>query len=251
MIGTPTFVGDRTDAWRQSGHAAAMLYDFLNTHRTTLIARCRAKVARRAAPKPTPAELEFGIPMFMDQLITALQQQPRPAPGARILPLKLVSKAATQNAAEIDATATAHGQELMKQGFTIDQVVHDYGDLCQAITELATETQSAITVDEFRTLNLCLDDAIASAVKEFSARHDTAIADRNLRLSDERARTLLHEMNTHVNTAELAIAAVKAGQLGLRGATGAVLDLSLVSMRRLIERSLPEEQPGAGLRARH
>lgn len=228
-----------------------MLYDFLNTHRTTLIARCRAKVACRPAPKPTPAELEFGIPLFLDQLITALHQLPRPVAGGLNLPPKLVSKAAAQNATEMDATATAHGLELMKQGFTIDQVVRDYGDLCQAVTELASETHSAITVDEFRTLNLCLDDAIACAVKEFSARHNTAVADSTLRLTEERARTLFHEMNTHVNTAELAIAAVKAGQLGLKGATGAVLDLSLVSMRRLIERSLPEEQPVTGLRTRH
>lgn len=228
-----------------------MLYDFLNTHRTTLIARCRAKVAHRPVPTPTPAELEHGIPMFLDQLVTALRQQPRPLPGSRTLPLSLVSKATTRNAAEIDTTASAHGQELMKQGFTIDQVVHDYGDLCQAVTELAAETLTKISVDEFRTLNLCLDDAIASAVKEFSVRRDSAIADSTLRLSDERARALLHEMSTHVNTAELAIAAVKTGRLGLKGATGAVLDLSLVSMRRLIERSLPEELAGAGLRLRH
>lgn len=248
MLGTPTFVGDRTDTRRRSAHAGAMLYDFLNTHRTTLIARCRAKVARRPAPKPTPAELEFGIPMFLDQLITVLKQLPRVA-GANPSALKLVKKAEAHT--DIGATATAHGQELMKQGFTIDQVVHDYGDLCQAVTELASETLAPITVDEFRTLNLCLDDAIACAVKEFSARHDTAIADNALRLTDERAHTLLHEMSTHVNTAELAIAAVKAGQLGLRGATGAVLDLSLVSMRRLIERSLPEATPVTGLRTRH
>jgi hypothetical protein len=228
-----------------------MLYDFLNTHRATLIARCRAKVARRPAPKPTPAELEHGIPMFLDQLITALRQQPRPTAGNRTLPLMLVRRDAAQNAAAIGTTASAHGQELMKQGFTIDQVVHDYGDLCQAVTELATETRAAITVDEFRTLNHCLDDAIASAVKAFSARHDTALANSNLRLSDERARALLHEMNTHVNTAALAIAAMKTGQLGLKGATGAVLELSLVSMRRLIERSLPEKQPGTGLHARN
>lgn len=230
-----------------------MLYEFLNTHRTALIARCRAKVARRPVPKPTPAELEFGIPMFLDQLIAVLEQLPRTAAEASPSGLKLVKKAEANTG--IGATATAHGLELMKQGFTIDQVVHDYGDLCQAVTELAAETHSDITVDEFRTLNLCLDDAIACAVKEFSTRHDTAVAASTLRLSDERARTLLHEMTTHVNTAELAIEAVKTGQLGLRGATGAVLDLSLVAMRRLIERSLPEgqseEQPGAGLRTRH
>ena len=40
---------------------------------------------------------------------------------------------------EIGTTAALHGRELSLQGFTVDQVVHDYGDLCQAITDLAYE----------------------------------------------------------------------------------------------------------------
>ena len=36
-------------------------------------------------------------------------------------------------------SATAHGEELLNLGFSIDQVVHDYGDLCRAITDLAVE----------------------------------------------------------------------------------------------------------------
>ena len=35
---------------------------------------------------------------------------------------------------EIAATAARHGRELLENGFTVDQVVHEYGDLCQAIT---------------------------------------------------------------------------------------------------------------------
>ena len=49
-------------------------------------------------------------------------------------------------------------------GYTADQVVHDYGDLCQAITDLAFERDAPFAVDEFRTLNRCLDNAIADAV---------------------------------------------------------------------------------------
>jgi hypothetical protein len=44
----------------------------------------------------------------------------------------------------------------MAGGYTIDQVVHDYGDVCQAVTELASEQNTFIAVDEFHTLNrLC------------------------------------------------------------------------------------------------
>jgi len=56
--------------------------------------------------------------------------------------------------------------QLLQHGFTVDQVVHDYGDLCQAITKLAVDRGAAIQVEEFRTLNRCLDNAIADAVTE-------------------------------------------------------------------------------------
>ena len=60
-------------------------------------------------------------------------------------------------------------------GFDVSQVVHDYGDICQAITELAREQKAPITVKEFHTLNRCLDAAIAEAVTEharITARRD-------------------------------------------------------------------------------
>jgi hypothetical protein len=45
-------------------------------------------------------------------------------------------------------------------------VVHDYGDICQAVTEVAVESKVAITTEEFHILNRSLDTAIASAVTE-------------------------------------------------------------------------------------
>jgi len=40
---------------------------------------------------------------------------------------------------EIGVSAAAHGGQLLQLGFTVDAVVHDYGDLCQAITDLGVE----------------------------------------------------------------------------------------------------------------
>jgi hypothetical protein len=56
---------------------------------------------------------------------------------------------------EIAGTAAHHGSELLLRGFPVDQVVHDYGDLCQAITGLAFEQKAPIQADEFKTLNRC------------------------------------------------------------------------------------------------
>jgi hypothetical protein len=59
-----------------------------------------------------------------------------------------------------------NGRDLLALGFTVSQVVHDYGDIWQAITELAVEQNAPITTDEFHVLNRCLDTVIADAVTE-------------------------------------------------------------------------------------
>lgn len=47
---------------------------------------------------------------------------------------------------ELGVTATAHGKELLDLGYSLDQFVHDYGDLCQAITGMAFERNEPFTV---------------------------------------------------------------------------------------------------------
>ena len=69
-------------------------------------------------------------------------------------------------------SAQRHGGDLKQAGFTVGQVVHGYGDVCQAVTELAMELESPISADEFKTLNRCLDEAIAQAVTEFARQRD-------------------------------------------------------------------------------
>jgi signal transduction histidine kinase len=147
--------------------------------------------------------------------------------------------------------AAKHGKELSQHGFTVDQVVHDYGDLCQAITDLAFERNSEFDTDEFRTLNRCLDNAIADAVTEFNYQRDFITADRHADALNERLGSFAHELRNLLNAATLALTAVKDGNVGLKGATGAVLDRSLVGMRTLIDRSLSDVRMTAGMPARH
>jgi len=116
---------------------------------------------------------------------------------------------------------------LLGLGYTVDQVVHDYGDLCQAITEMAARHGASIKVYEFSTLNRCLDNGIADAVKEFGRQLELSHADQGLKVSNERKGAFAHELRTHLHTAKLAVAAMKSGNVGLAGATGGVLDSSL------------------------
>jgi signal transduction histidine kinase len=210
-----------------------MLYDFLETNRPELIQRCRVKVGKRRAPRATPAEIEYGIPLFLTQITTMLQE-------ASTTPDRPSQQG---NLAE---GATRHGGELLHHGFTIDQVVHDYGDLCQSITELASEQGFGITVSEFGTLNITLDNAIAGAVTEYSRQREAIVTDRGQLECKERLGVLAHEMHNLLNTTILAIAAIKGGSVGFGGATSKALDRSLIGMRAIIDRALAEVRLEAG-----
>lgn len=215
-----------------------MLHEFLTENRDELVRRCRAKVAKRPAPAPTATELEHGIPLFLEQLIGALRKELRaPREGSSKLPKS------------IGVTAEKHGNEFFHKGFTVDQVVHDYGDLCQSVTELAAEKHAPITVDEFRTFNRCLDNAIADAVTAFGHERDKLISAAGADKMNQRLGSLAHELRNLLNVAILAFDAIKTGTVAVTGATGSVLDRSLLSLRDVIDRSLAEVRLGAGLEA--
>ena len=227
-----------------------MLPEFLTTNRIELIARCRSKVAKRLAPKATDEEMEHGIPLFLDQLIKTLRMEQTTNP-MRSRRVSGSSGGDNKGASEIGETAARHGLELLQHGFTIDQVVHDYGDLCQAITDLAFEHNAPFEVDEFRTLNRCLDNAIADAVTEFNYQRDVIVADEQDQALNERLGFFAHELRNHINKATLALAVIKAGKVGLDGSTGAILDRSLVGLRNLIDRTLTEVRLTAGMTAQY
>ena len=227
-----------------------MLYKFLTANRAELIARCRAKVAKRPAPGASDTELDLGVAPFLDQLIKTLRVEQSPQPQ-RSRKVSGPSGGGKTGLSEMGETATLHGRELLRRGFTVDQVVHDYGDLCQAITDLAFERGEPFEIDEFRTLNRCLDNAIAEAVTEFAYQREVLIVDKTVQALNGRLGFLAHELRNHLQTATLALTAVRAGNVGLSGATGAILNHSLVRLRTLIDRSLADVRVTAGMPARH
>lgn len=224
-----------------------MLHEFLTENRHALITRCREKVARRMAPRPSGAELEHGIPLFLMQLVKTLELEEISTPSDSRRVFTDVEPVETLVSSELTATAAKHGNELLRQGFTVDQVVHDYGDLCQAITELAVEQNAPVTIYEFRTLNRCLDNAIADAVTEFGRERDVGISNEGTAAMGERLGFLAHELRNLLNSAMLAVVAMKAGDVGMAGATGAVLDRSLLGLRNVIDRSLADVRLAVGL----
>jgi hypothetical protein len=199
-----------------------MLHDFVTVNRDEIILRCRAKVATRSEPPPTEAEIDHGVPMFLDQLVDELHH-------------------GLSANADIAKTATKHGSDLLRQGFTVSQLVHDYGDICQSITELALERNAAIDTQDFRTLNRCLDDAIAGAVTEYGRERDHS----RERKTTERLGNLARDLHQSIHISKITFDAIKAGTVGVAGSTGTVLALGLNTAHDLADKLLKEVSASA------
>jgi signal transduction histidine kinase len=215
------------------------MHAFLKDNRDALIARCKLKVSQRPQRAATRAQLANGVPMFLDQLTRTLEAEEAGEP-AQSLRISGVAERDTSTFSEIGVSATAHGKELLKLGFSVDQVVYDYGDISQALAELAHERHEPFTTDEFRILNSCVDHAIAYAVMAFSSERDAAVVRQQHADAHERVGFLVHELRNALGTATLAASALELGNMTLSGATGAVLKRSLAALNTLITRSLGE-----------
>lgn len=201
-----------------------MLHEFITTNRDEILLRTRARVSARTSPQPTNEELLQGIPLFLDELVRLL-----------------INKFGSTD--PIDNDASRHGSLGFELGLTVGQVVHDYGDVCQVLTGLAIEKRAEVSTEDFRALNLCLDDAIACAVTDHARASHAALAD----LNTERFGQLAHELRNNLASAVLSFEILKTGSVPISGSTGAVLGRSLAALSDVIDRSLTEVRLEAGI----
>jgi signal transduction histidine kinase len=207
-----------------------VLADFMVVHRASILSRTRARVARRAAPRPTERELDSGVALFLDQLTQALL---RATPSVTTLQ-------------EISTSATAHGGEMLHHGFSVSQVVHGYGDVYQAVVEAAEEADFAISARDLGTLGRCLDDAIAQAVTEYMRRRELAISDEEILRSGE----LAHEMRNRLSAAVVGFELVRRGTVPIGGSVSALVSRNLARLGTLIHRSLVDVRLKVGVENR-
>src|SRR6202035_2366073 len=209
-----------------------MLHEFLTTNRQILISRCREKAAKRFEPREGKATIDHGVPLLLQQLVETLRIEQETH-------IRGVDAEPTPAPTEIGRAAALHGAELLRRGFSVDQVVHDYGDVCQCVTALAVEQDTPISTDEFRTLNRCLDNAIADAVASFGSARQTSI-DRQAETLQQRLVAFTAEHRRLIDIATQSLTAIKTGNIGTSGATGTLLAHALEELGSLPDRTLPE-----------
>ena len=171
--------------------------------------------------------MERGLPIFYDELVGIL-------------------RADEESSTDVDddrigtthrSSAVRRGKESLRLGYTVSQVVHGYGALCQAITEYSGKyAEQPVNDREFNRLNFCLDVAIADAVSEFSrGQQDTAATEEVQRLG-----FLAHEMRNALGNAAAAHQMIMKGMVGVGGSTSQILGDALRRMKDIIDRSLSE-----------
>lgn len=208
-----------------------MLHEFLTSNRQLIITRCKEKVAKRSAPEDSVPP-DHGVPLFVQQLIDTLRAE-------QATPHRPVDAEPTPAPTAIGRAAALHGAELLRRGFRVDQVVHAYGDVCQAVTDLAVEQRVPISTDEFRTLNRCLDNAMADAVASFGSGRQTSI-DLQVQSLQQRLAAFAIEYQRLTEIAIQSFTAIRTGNIGVSGATGALLAHTLEELSVLKERALPD-----------
>jgi signal transduction histidine kinase len=201
-----------------------MLHEFIIANRSRIIQSAQWRVHERAGVDSDSA-LEQGVPSFLTLLLHALAVPAQEPP-------ETASVAA--GTLEIVQAAVLHGEASLKSGFSLAQVVHGYGDVCQIVTELASASGVAITPADFRVFNRCLDDAIAGAVTGYGNQRERDLASRDT----ERFGALAHELRNLVHTAILSFEVIQRGTVGLSGSTGALHARCLLGLRSLVERAV-------------
>jgi len=225
-----------------------MLKEFLLKNRSQILALTEKKTLELAGDHPSSDQLKAGLPIFLKQVTEVIAQAGEPAtPPAK--DVAAIARAADEGdepgmamaagqpkEAELAKSACDHGAEYSRLGYTLSHVVHAYGAICQAITELATKGNISIEAKEFHALNRCLDVAIAGAVTTYQSLRDSQDSSRK----DKRVGFPAREMRSALASANVALQSIRRGTVGVGGDTGQVLENSLKRLEELIDLSSAE-----------
>ncbi|HEX4384499.1 MAG TPA: sensor histidine kinase [Myxococcales bacterium] len=189
-----------------------MLSDFIVSHRESIIRRIREQLRALAGnERRDDEELSDGLPEFLDAVTAAVAG---PARG---------------NSAELQRLAAIHSRHRVDQGYSIENLVRDYGAICDAVTGLADEQQQPIAAGEFQRLNYAIDDGIAAGVMQFcTPEREARPADWN-----ERLGFIAHELRNAAQAATLAFDALRSGRVGVNSQTAEVVSRAHQRLRNL------------------
>src|SRR5450759_2083771 len=100
-----------------------MLHEFLTRERTSILSVAKQKANETQGSRKRSDAVEEGWGVFYDELIGLMTKDE---------PFEFHAELGLHT-----AEAQKQGKEYLRLGYTVSEVVHSYGVLCQAITSLA------------------------------------------------------------------------------------------------------------------
>ena len=203
----------------------AKLHEVLASLRNEVMQRWLEEVRGTLHPASMPRmELVDHLPAFLDQVIAALQRR--------------------ESAADCLDAAEDHGVQRLALGFSLDQVVREYGAMRTAMSSVATDAGVEISAGDSEVIFDCVINGIAGAVSEYSRQRDAEMQ----RQATEHFAFIAHEIRNPLSSAVLAVAALQANQkLDPTDRTVNILDRALQLMQSLIDHSLRMARIGSGV----
>ena len=197
-----------------------MLHDFLTEHRDEIVHRCKPQMGAR---------MTFGVPRLLDQLVETLRLEliSNPEIGASAAPARQGAAGGRDSPCRRSCTTMA--------------------TFARPSPSWPWSWRRRSRTSEFRTLNRCLDDAIADAVTEYGRQHQQIAEAEGTQRFNERLGMFVHDLRNQLTKALLAFNVLKTGTVGLGGSTAAALGRSLMGLRDLIDRSLADVRLTAGI----
>ncbi len=222
-----------------------MLADFLTTKKNEILALTEEKSLELAGNHPSSVQLKKGLPIFLNQVIDVIRNSEKPSSPPQ-KDIKAIAEAADRgdeaamaeaagrhDEAELAESASRHGNEFQRLGYSLSHVVHAYGAMCQAITEVASRNQFKISTTEFHSLNRSLDVAIAGAVTGYQSLQETKEQGHD----GNQTKFFVDEIRNTLTCAQVALQSIKTGTVGIGGNTGRILEQSLGKIGELLDRS--------------
>jgi signal transduction histidine kinase len=162
------------------------LYDLLKDRRADLIASWSEKVRRSGVSALPRAEMLDHMPAFVDEIIRALYPDAIPLPP-------------------MSAFAEEHGEQRLRLGFDVAEVVREYGTLHECILRMAGEAGLVISLRDQDLVVRFLNAGIANAVSQYVKHRDL----ETQRQTSEHLGFIAHELRNPLGAARLAFARLR------------------------------------------
>lgn len=184
--------------------APGTLFAVLKERRDQLISswgdRIKGLVSAAGLPR---AELLDHMPSFVDEIIAALYPDALPLPRS-------------------SASAEEHGEQRLRLGFDVGEVVREYGALHECILQVASEAGHRITEHDNLLVVKWLNGGIADAVVQYTHQRDLELQ----RQESEHLGFIAHELRNPLGLALLAFQRLQRTELA-ESRTAEMLDRSL------------------------